>query len=123
MKEIIYFGCIEQSGHYWFSKLRNRWDLRSNCTPWGNQIDGGLAKTGFEEGIVFHFQKDGWTAIDFCDCSVDSRPGSHSVFAINELITEAELLAAAREQWPEIFARFKFRIQSGSPDTPTVPQG
>ncbi len=107
-KEIIYFGCIREAGHYWFSQTRR--GLRSDCTPWRNAIDGGLWKLRGNEGEVHHFQKDGWTVIDFVDNSVDRRPGSHSAFAVHELLTADALLAAARVQWPEIFTRYRFKV-------------
>lgn len=105
MIEVLYFGCLGEAGHYLKSKSRN---IRSHETPWGVYLDGGILKgrTGSGQIVVDH--KDGWTAIDFCDYSVDTRGGSHSAFIVAVELPGEEVLRLAKEQWPEVFSRKGF---------------
>lgn len=95
--EILYFGCIRQSGHHLHSK-QNR-SIRYHETPWGIKLDGGV--TGFQK-------KDGWSAYGFADYSVDTRPGSNSIFLCAAEVSADELLTEAFNQWPEVWNRPNF---------------
>lgn len=85
--------------------------------PWGRKIDGGLmndanfGKNTEPDGRLVFAQRDGWSALSFWDRSGDSRPGSVTVFLVHELIDRDQLLARARGQWPEWFARPGFPIK------------
>lgn len=110
---ILYFGCLQDVGHYLWSKASGHYTVQidhraiKTATPWGFDIDysiKGLVRTG----IVSYGQKDGWSVIVIPDRSVDSRPGSHSTFAVQALLSKDELIANARAQWPEVFNRPQF---------------
>lgn len=113
--EILYFGCINEAGHYLFSKTRPR--IRIHDQPWGNDIDGkAVGHGGYgRQGLCVTTKKDGWTAVDFTDNSVDTRPGSHSCFLCHSDISTEEVLRLAREQWPEVFGRKRFPDLSYQP--------
>lgn len=121
---VFHFGCSNhESGHYLHSPeiprdLEERRAL-SNITrtnPWGRQIDGGLCPKNTQmEGYALIHRKDGWTALAFWDRSVDSRPGSNSVFLADVDCDFAELLRVAYENFPDIVARFRFPITEAKP--------
>ncbi len=109
---ILYFGCLGDAGHYLRDKTKpHHAQPRYSSTAWGNQLDGGIfadSKRHWEDGVVHHAQKDGWSVVYWADYSVDTRPGSHSTFVVQALMTKDELIAAARLQWPEVFGRKRF---------------
>ncbi len=117
--EILYFGCIDQAGHHLFSKTN--WRIHWTETPWGNKIDSDAMGHGGHgrQGLCVTTKKDGWTAVDFTDNSVDTRPGSHSCFLCKADISTEEVLRLAREQWPEVFARRRFPDLFYQPATTT----
>lgn len=112
MKPVVYyFGCINQPGHYMWHP-RNQQQVRATLNqPWGDHIDCRVFDTSpmkYKAGRIHHVQKDGWSLLYFADYSVDNRPGSHSTFCINKLMTAEELLQEAQAQWPNVFLRPKF---------------
>lgn len=119
IERTVYFGCVDQAGHrYWlrgsgghpYSSGR----LRDTVTPWGYKVDGGLLSKGagidLEQGHAHIVHEHGWTAVAFTDRSVDSRPGSWSVFCIPAILDGPEALDVAREAFPPIFARYGFEV-------------
>lgn len=120
-----YFGCWRDLGHYlWLPgpiKVdidtqrqilgKPRVDKRGEA-PWGWSIDGGLLMSlrNMREGVAVHALRDGWTALSFYDCSVDSRPGSTSSFMFDVQLSYDEALAAARASFPEVFDRLTFEV-------------
>lgn len=109
MNTILYFGCIKDCGHYLFHPQKGKLHYKQeNLIPWGSNIDGGIfgtSKLKNDLGLIHTQTKDGWTAISFADRSVDSRYGSHSTFVVQGEVTVADLLAGAKEQWPQVFGR------------------
>jgi hypothetical protein len=105
---VLYFGCIGGSGHYLHDKLNPQ--RRYDSTPWGNSLDGALDPQD-QQGVAMLSRREGWTAIGWSDRTVDSRPGSHSVFLVEAEVTAEQLLQAAKEQWPQVFSRFRFPIK------------
>ena len=105
--DIWLFGCIGAPGHCMHNRTppHPAWD----STPWGNQVDGGLApQQDCVTGEYVEHHKDGWTAVSFWDRSGDHRPGSNTNFFVAHTVTGEELIAMARKQWPEVFARRGF---------------
>lgn len=105
---ILYFGCMDRAGHYLWHPTRGKLNWQeTKSTPWGNGIDGCLLQgKPYEAGVVYHEQRGGWSMVSFCDYTGDSRPGSHSTFVVESLMSAAELVAAAKVAWPGVFARF-----------------
>ena len=121
----LYFGCTRgvwgdtQYGHRFIrpgGKFAYTHEAEA-MSPWGIP-DGTLAprqggSTHLEapQGNAALHHKDGWTALAFWDRSGDSRGASNSVFLIpvNHMSFD-DALAAARENFPELFERFPFGI-------------
>ncbi len=107
--EVLCFGCIGVAGHYLRGSVKRNW--RNEETPWGDKLDGGLLTDNYYKcdstvtGLCSEHHLNGWTAISFWDRSGDSRGGSNTSFLCHAQITAAELLALAREQWPQVFSR------------------
>jgi hypothetical protein len=120
--EVYYFGCWgNEAGHYLHgSNGRLRWRDEESLTPWGMKCDGVLCPYGTNgpQGVVAHHHKDGWTAIAFWDRSIDSRPGSNSVFFIHAEVTAEEAWRLAQEKFPQVCGRFKFEIKLPKERTP-----
>lgn len=102
---IYYFGCVKICGHHMYrpendppKSLEERRELSDfvRTNPWGFNIDNGF------KGLQ---HKDGWTAYAMVDNTVDSRPGSNSVFIAEGTFTEQEMKALAREHFPVISRR------------------
>ena len=68
-----------------------------------------------KNGTYKHTQVDGWSIVAFWDNTIDSRPGSHSTFVVNEVIEATELLDRAREAFPKVFARYAFKVEPIEP--------
>ena len=130
---ILFFGCWGEAGHYLRDVQGREPRLASpqgpvrwrDFIPWGTRIDGGLApRTNgggqATEGLAAFHQNTAWVgcpgeivwcAISWWDNSVDSRPGSSATFLADHRCSPAELLAEAREAFPEVFARLKYEVQ------------
>lgn len=119
IERTVYFGCVGQAGHYYWHRGSEGLPYSAKgyegVTPWGTKVDGGLFPKGsgasFKQGeahIVHH--DDGWTAVAFTDRSVDSRPGSWSVYCIPAVLDGPEALAIAREAFSPIFERYTFPV-------------
>lgn len=131
---ILFFGCWKGAGHYLRDRHGNeprwskpgegvtrRWEAQ---IPWGANIDGSLApRTGSggeaPNGVAGFHQNVAWvgcpgeivwSAISWWDNSVDARGGSSCTFLADRRCSPAELLAEAREAFPQIFSRFKYEI-------------
>jgi hypothetical protein len=91
-----YFGCVGDVGHYMHTPdLESDWDfLRHN--PWGVEIDDGF------KGLQ---HKEGWTALAMVDYTVDSRPGSNSVFLAEGTYSLNEMIEIAKRDFPSISER------------------
>jgi hypothetical protein len=85
----------------------------NDAMPWDRGILGALFPRYQEpvvEGEAHTFYKDGWTALAFPDRSVDTRPGSWSVFCLPATLDGPTALLLARKAFPEVFARYKFDV-------------
>ncbi len=108
--EILYFGAIRVAGHYLHSKRDPHIDYDS--TPWRYDLDQGIVEDPDQiDGKLYLKKKDGWTALGFWDRSVDSRPGSNSVFLVAKDWTAEQILKEAELQWPEVCGRKGFPIR------------
>lgn len=127
MDDTFYFGCKKSigAGHYLFEpgmkEVRLYW-LNSEKFPFSlKTIDGGFLPKRSEmdtrqghkdcQGITKLTHSKGFTIISFDDNSVDTRPGSHSTFIIKGELEFSDVLAKAREAFPEVFDRFKFEVR------------
>jgi len=100
-----YFGCVGQPGHHLFEEGLHsaayghplaRFD-GSLCIPHDSRLYlAALTRLG---GL-------GYTALAFFDQTVDSRPGSNSIFFAPSLAIHPEpMLEMAKLRFPKIFAR------------------
>jgi hypothetical protein len=104
-RRVFYFGCWNRSGHgYW---ALGGSGLGLNVPPWGSSIDSKDMYPEGRQGVARLHHKDGWTALSMADRTVDSRRGSHSTFVIEGELDYDEALAAARAQFPRVFARLE----------------
>lgn len=107
--KVFYFGCWDDTGHRFYAP-------RGACVkgivgPWGYEVDGKLCPPGPQkQGVAALHHKDGWTALAFWDRSVDSRPGSCSVFLTEEELRYGPMIVRAVDQFPEVFGRFSFMV-------------
>lgn len=108
--DVLYFGWVSGGGH--FLRSKNYPYPKYDSTPWGNQIDSGLApRPDIVDGKISEHHKDGWTAIAFWDRSGDRRPNSNTAFFVPCTMTTSELLEWARKQWPDVFGRNGFPVK------------
>lgn len=127
-RRVLFFGCDGRPGHGWFgpglSSVSWRHEVRGVC-PWDSGgIDAMLAPRteprqpgdrrvrGEEltQGVAALHHRDGWTALSFWDRTGDSRPNSNSTFVVEGILAFDEVVAVAREHFPQLFARFTFEI-------------
>jgi hypothetical protein len=107
-------GAERLNGHNRGNAWRSREtrELYRNGQPWKDSIDSMLCPSGPQvEGVALLHHKDGWTAVAFWDRTVDHRPGSHSTFIAEGTFTYDEMVTAAKTQWPEVWARYKFEVR------------
>lgn len=133
---ILFYGCWtspdghSDTGHYFRAKNGDRlssgqrWRTLESLVPWGLKVDGFLAPrttNGAQavNGIVGYHQaiswvdcpgEEAWSLISWWDNSVDDRPGSNCAFMVNRRASLREILAEARDAFPQIFLRFKYPI-------------
>jgi hypothetical protein len=106
---IFYFGCMERTGHY-LHDMRGR-HIRVETTPFSIKIDGGFCPSGRQaEGQATVSHLSGWTAVSFWDRSVDERPGSNSSFVARGNLSFDQMMALAREHFPQVIARLPFPV-------------
>lgn len=120
---IYYVGVAPRlSGHYCYTPQWARVDRNAPRTPWTynnwdpidespalralyGRLISDIPRKEQVEGIRHHLTDKGWTLLSLWDRSGDSRPGSHSTFAILGTLTADEAEAEARRQFPAIWAR------------------
>jgi hypothetical protein len=116
--ELYFFGCRKDSystGHYAYLG-RDRCDNGSK-----NSLDSGLlriAEIPERQGRGCYAQVGTFSIVTFWDYTGDKRSGSNSAFFAEGRHTAEQLLAAAREQYPEIWARFTFEIKLSLAEQP-----
>lgn len=106
--DVWFFGCLGEPGHYLRRSPGAQTEWNERAQPWGWKLDSGLCEGNQfqrDAGKTWTHQKDGWTAVSFWDQSGDRRGNSNSTFLVHALVTGAEVLAAARLQWPQVFNR------------------
>ena len=107
IKDWLYFGCYRSPGHFLFKPgMREPYDREMQNL---RNFDGLLPPQDSRAGYVATVSRlEAWgvTALAFWDYTVDSRSGSNSVFYAPSLtIAPEELMAQARAQFPEVWAR------------------
>lgn len=119
----LFFGCWNNEiGHYLHSAGGRSVRDGESATPWRWKIDGALCpgmewkrerwtRVGREiEGQAAVHHKGGWTALAFPDNSVDKRGASNSCYLVDQTLTFAEMVEAAKATFPEVWARYRFEI-------------
>lgn len=106
-QDIYYFGCWDGVGHYlWLPGMRHS----ASGPSVSNILDSKRWQPSRKEGEAKVTHVDGCTILSFADYSVDSRGGSHSTFLIRGTVDFDTALSMAKENFPQVFARFKFEI-------------
>lgn len=115
--DVFYFGCGREPGHYLFSASgRQVWDLPSDFPCPMHTLDSGFLppKLAENEGVIWVWRVRKWAVVAFWDRSVDTRGKCNSAFVLREQPdsprSDDELLQAAFEAFPWVYARIKFRI-------------
>lgn len=106
----LYFGCYRRPGHYLWGPGMQR--VRSDDLPW-KKLNGELAPPRARPGHAALHHLDGWTALAFWDRSVDSRPGSNSVFLFPDVLDFEEAVIRAVKEFPEVFEQMRCVILLG----------
>ncbi len=111
--QVYYYGCWGDKGHFlWTPEQESvRISKMKDATPFGDDIDGYLQKgsarctgTGIPTDARLHHQ-DGWTALAFWDRTVDTRPGSCSVFLAEGVHDVEAIKEIAHSNFPEVWDR------------------
>ncbi len=106
----LYFGCIKEAGHYLF--ISNGTSIYGEWHKWVALRDGMLAPVFCREAgkaLLHHY--DGFTIIAFWDYSVDTRPGSNSMFIMPGTKDFYGALEIANSYFPQVFKRFSFEVK------------
>jgi hypothetical protein len=116
----IHFGCWDRVGHFFHDtngrslgldaiRLGLPWDRVDGClTPGRRDRRGRLdheAMSMSQQGKASIHHKDGWTALAVHDFTVDSRPGSNTVFFFHADLDQEEVLFSVVEHFPTINRR------------------
>jgi hypothetical protein len=120
MTDAYYFGCGDESGHFWWLPSHRPFHRPTRC-PWGYEVDGGAQpgcyierghrRHGDEtEGPCALHRRDGWTLIGWWDRSVDKRPACCSAFAARGEHDFAAMVVLLREAFPWVAARMRFDL-------------
>lgn len=108
----LYFGCIRSAGHYVLEGSQHAGNRHAEHCEWLSYLDGKLPPEGSDrEGVARLHHFNGCTLLAFWDRSVDTRPGSNSVFLLpNPRLSFERAVAAAKVAYPHIWQRFKFEV-------------
>ena len=81
---VVYLGCVDSVGHTYLVNCKN-WPhlIPPDKCPWRQLDSKKSVPESREHGFALIRYKDGWTCLGINDNSVDTRPGSMSVFAVN----------------------------------------
>jgi hypothetical protein len=115
--EAYYYGCKNDSGHYWFARdaeWRSTRDIIARLpspaiAPY--KVDGGFLKPPQIEGEATLTHVEGWSVLSFWDRSIDRRYGSCSTFVARGSHAFVAMCAIAHEQFPSVWNRYKFEIR------------
>jgi hypothetical protein len=124
MARVLYFGCIDQPGHYLVEGRKSVHRLQRDI-PWTDaELDmtlcPGTKKVSYGhsadrkdqiEGHAKLTHRDGWTALAFWDRSVDHRYNSNSVFIIEGQHDAISAIAESHDAYPWLWERFKFNVK------------
>lgn len=102
----IHFGCWYQSGHFFHDTEGRSLGLSASDLrlPW-EFVDGRLTPRSGGQGRAALHRKGGWTALAVHDFTVDSRPGSNTVFFFHAELDPDEALFSVIEHFPSIERR------------------
>jgi hypothetical protein len=127
-----YFGCWRVPGHHFHEATPSGVPIATSTYPEGwsaAKLDAGphtpprreIRRGVFveeTEGVaaVYHAPGGGrqWTILAFWDRTFDHRPGSHSTYLVEGTLSFEEAAAAAREAFPEVWARYAFDVREQS---------
>lgn len=115
---LFYFGCLHQSGHYLFEppgvSVRGYTEIKCMSQALRRSLDTAFCPPEtWQPGIWLESMVPPWRIVSWWDRSVDSRPGSHSTFIGAGYDSAEELLTAARNLFPQVFARQRVQIRKG----------
>lgn len=112
--DVVYYGCQREAGHYFFlhdnGTPQRRCDFLPDEITKDYHVDGGYVPKSGQQGEAALHHVDGWTVVAFADYGVDHRPGSHSTFIVRGVMGFDEAVAASREKFPGVWARYRFPI-------------
>jgi len=99
--EPLYFGCKNGPGHYVFRPDGNEVSRRDNpYAAWLKQHDAKIATGWGKQGVIVYKQFPEFVIIAYTDYTVDSRPGSNSMFLIPGNLSESEAIQQAKSLFP-----------------------
>jgi hypothetical protein len=121
----LYFGCLDRSGHYWWTSPR---ECSHSAPPFLPPILRrhepspllGLGPHAHHRYRSSEDQRQGsatfirltdFTLLTFWDRSVDRRLGSFSAFAVPGDLDYSSTRSQALAAWPMVWARFSFQVQ------------
>ncbi len=111
----LYFGCANDDVGHYVQDMNGRREGRLRSTnPNAHFLinhDGQLTpKDSYKpyQAILHHFPQ--FSVLAFWDNTVDSRPGSNSMFLLPPGISEQEALNMSAQSFPHIWQRFKTPI-------------
>ena len=104
--KVYFFGCLGTAGHFLYSKNEHR-TLPDKQTPWGFEMDGGLAPQDVPEkqGHAAIHHKNGWTAVSWWDRTVDTRGKCNSAVLAEGEHDFEQMKVLLKEHWPEVYTR------------------
>jgi hypothetical protein len=88
---VVFLGCKRHVGHHYYINNKPHVDLRApkGC-PWPLLDSKEMSDPYGFQGEAWLHHKGFWTALGICDRSVDSRPNSRSVFAVDTPLLSVE---------------------------------
>lgn len=118
--KLLYYGCpapgSTRSHGLWAAGMKDASVHRATvqAVPWWQYLDGGFAPRGVEEepGLAtLTWTLDRFTVLAFWDRSGEDRYGCNSAFVARGQQTFDAMVAAAREQFPEVWQRLPFTVR------------
>lgn len=117
MKKLLYFGCIREKGHYLFSgdspgcNIANRSSLERLVGIAGvtdsflHTIDGTYVPFDTRQGAYKVSTVPPFLIVAWNDYTIDTRPGSNSVFLGIGYASDVEMINDAINHFPSVMKR------------------
>ena len=124
LPRMFYFGPYARSGHFFFYEDGQEvMRVEREKIEWKDyEVDGTMQpgrvqwrkhwiqKGPMVQGQALLHHRNGWTALSFWDCTIDTRPNCTSTYIAEGMFTFEQMVAMASARFAERWNKMKFKV-------------